>query len=84
MTAAKNMLYVVALPSGQTENAYITTSKCIKVTTKCHSYTTRNSYRAREYLCHATTELTELEFYHVARHCLNVCDIIISAQDKFL
>ena len=25
-----------------------------------------------------------MEFYHVARHCSNVCDIIFSAYDKFL
>ena len=31
-----------------------------------------------------TKVLTYLEFYHVARHCLDLCDIIFSAYDKFL
>ena len=33
--------------------------------------------------CRVTKMLTLLEFYHVARHCLNACDIIFSACDKF-
>ena len=34
--------------------------------------------------CRAAKVLTLLKFCHVGRHCLNVCDIIISAYDKFL
>ena len=34
--------------------------------------------------CHETKVLTQLEFYHVAQHSSNACDIIFSAHNKFL
>ena len=63
--------------SSQTENACIATSEGIK---SQHNVTTmRNeTHVARQKV------LTEREFYHVAQHCLNICDLIFSAYDKFL
>ena len=43
-----------------------------------------NPCHTTEYFCLATKVLTKLEFYHVVRHCVNVCDIIFSTYDKFL
>ena len=77
--------------SRQTESACIATSKCVKSHNimsllRDMKLTSRdNIFLSRDNIFLSRDKSVDLNgFYHVARLCLNVCDIILSAYDKFL